>query len=49
MLHSVILIDLRRIASTKLYFDPEGTTFDGPIDDVMVFAHAVGEAGTLRA
>ena len=48
MLHSVILIDLRRIASTKLYYDPEGTDFDGPTDDVMVFAHGVAEAGRLR-
>ncbi|XP_028394615.1 procollagen galactosyltransferase 1-like [Dendronephthya gigantea] len=44
MLHSVTLIDLRRIATTKLYYNPEGEDYDGPIDDVMVFAHSVSEA-----
>lgn len=46
MLHSVMLIDLRRIATIKLYYNPEGTDYDGPIDDVMVFAYSVAKAGT---
>jgi hypothetical protein len=45
MLHSVTFIDLRRTATTKLYYKPEGSNYHGPIDDVMVFAHAVTEAG----
>ena len=45
MLHSVMLIDLRRTATTKLFYDPEATDYDGPVDDVMVFAYAVAQAG----
>ncbi|XP_046845706.1 procollagen galactosyltransferase 1-like [Xenia sp. Carnegie-2017] len=45
MLHSVMLIDVRRAATRKLYYDPEGSSYDGPYDDVMVFAHSVKEAG----
>lgn len=48
MLHSVTLIDLRRIATTKLYYNPEGKDYNGPIDDVMVFAHSVAEASMFR-
>ncbi len=45
MLHSVTLIDVRRVASKKLYYNPEGSDYNGPMDDVMIFAYAVAEAG----
>lgn len=45
MLHSVMFIDVRRAATRKLYYNPEGSSYDGPYDDVMVFAHSVKEAG----
>ena len=48
MLHSCTLIDLRRTASTKLFYNPEGTDYNGPIDDVMVFAYAVAQAGRIE-
>ena len=45
MIHSAVLIDLRRSATLKLYYDPTGTSYNGSLDDVIIFAHSVAEAG----
>ncbi|XP_046391717.1 glycosyltransferase 25 family member-like [Ischnura elegans] len=47
MVHSSVLIDLRREASMEFSFKPENLVgYDGPNDDIIVFALSVKASGT---
>lgn len=46
MVHTALLIDMHRSISPKLsYTSPEDYT--GPMDDIIIFAHSVRNAGTV--
>lgn len=46
MIHSAVLIDLRKHASDKLTYDPNNLDqYDGPIDDIITFAISANKSG----
>lgn len=46
MIHSVVLVDLRRKASQNLTFDPKKLPdYSGPVDDMLVFAQSAKASG----
>ena len=40
VVHSTMLIDLQTVASTQLSFWPSPAGYDGPLDDVIMFAYS---------
>lgn len=40
MVHSTMLVDLQTVASTGLSFWPTPAGYNGPIDDVIIFAYS---------
>jgi collagen beta-1,O-galactosyltransferase len=46
MVHSCVLVDLRRHVSDRLTYYPENVSnFDGPVDDIITFAIAANRSG----
>ena len=45
MIHSTILIDLRKAISDKLRYNPPLASYAGEEDDILVFAHSARTAG----
>lgn len=45
MIHSTILIDLRKTISDKLRYNPPLANYAGEEDDILVFAHSARMAG----
>ena len=45
MIHSTMLIDLRKETSDKLRYNPPLASYAGEEDDILVFAHSARTAG----
>lgn len=45
MVHSALLIDLHRSVSPSFRYMPS-EDYTGPVDDIIIFAHSVRDAGT---
>ena len=45
MIHSTMLIDLRKTISDQLRYNPPLPSYHGEEDDILVFAHSAREAG----
>lgn len=45
MVHSAVLIDLRKEASDLLTFEPNNHDYTGPIDDIITFAVLANKSG----
>lgn len=45
MIHSTILIDLRKTITDKLRYNPPLASYHGEEDDILVFAHSARTAG----
>lgn len=46
MVHSAVLIDLRKYASDRLTYDPTNLNlYDGPTDDIITFAVGANKSG----
>ena len=48
MVHSTFLIDLRLETSTKLAYWPPLDNYKSDVDDILLFAHSVREAGRMN-
>lgn len=48
MVHSVVLVDMRKKKSQHLTFDPKKIKdYNGPSDDIIVFAHSAKISGKV--
>lgn len=47
MIHSTILIDLRKTITDKLSYNPPLASYHGEQDDILVFAHSARTAGIM--
>ena len=48
MIHSAVLIDLRKHTSDNLTYDPKNLNqYNGPIDDIITFAVSANNSGKL--
>ncbi|BHF69093.1 hypothetical protein SprV_0301213400 [Sparganum proliferum] len=45
MLHSALLVNLRLTESQRLHYDPPPEGYNGPVDDIIIFARSVQAAG----
>ena len=45
MIHSTLLIDLRKAVSDQLTYNPPLESYTGEEDDILVFAHSARMAG----
>ena len=45
MIHSTMLIDLRKTISDQLRYNPALPSYQGEEDDILVFAHSARSAG----
>lgn len=46
MIHSAVLINLRKFSSDKLTYNPKKIeNYDGPVDDIIAFAVSANKSG----
>ncbi|XP_033732543.1 procollagen galactosyltransferase 1-like isoform X2 [Pecten maximus] len=45
MVHSALLINMRHLRTGQIAYNPAPENYDGPFDDIIIFAHSVKAAG----